>query len=104
MAHSDIMGEGEAVLGKAGRKADQLREKASDMTRNLRETGESVVETAQEKFGELKESASEYLRQGKDKARELGGDVEDFVREQPVKSLLIAAAVGLVLGVLWKRR
>ena len=31
------------------------------------------------------------------------GQVEEYVREQPIKALAIAAGVGVVLGILWKR-
>jgi ElaB/YqjD/DUF883 family membrane-anchored ribosome-binding protein len=29
--------------------------------------------------------------------------LEDYVREKPLRSLLIAAGVGMLLGILWKR-
>ena len=44
------------------------------------------------------------LKKGRDKAVQIEHGVEDYVRAQPVKSLLIAAGVGLVLGILWRRR
>ena len=30
-------------------------------------------------------------------------ELEEYVREQPIKSLLMAAGVGVLLGILWKR-
>ena len=30
--------------------------------------------------------------------------VEDYIKEQPIKALLIAAGVGLLVGLFWRRR
>ena len=32
-----------------------------------------------------------------------GAWLEEYVQEKPIQSLLIAAGVGLLLGILWKR-
>ena len=59
------------------------------------------VEHARERVGHL-------YRRSKERAVEMEGEFEDYVREKPVKSVLIAAGVGaglgLVLGVLLARR
>jgi len=70
---------------------------------NVREMGEQVRQQAQQKYEELREQAGEYYEQGRQKAQEVQQSVEEYVREQPIKSLMIAAACGLVLGVLWKK-
>ena len=41
--------------------------------------------------------------QGRQKAQEWQQDLEQYVQDQPVKALLIAAGVGMLLGILWKR-
>lgn len=78
-------------------------EQSSGVAQNLRDMGQQVKEKAQEQFETLRQSASEYYEQGRDKAMEWEHNVEDYIREQPMKSVLIAAGVGLVLGFIWRR-
>jgi ElaB/YqjD/DUF883 family membrane-anchored ribosome-binding protein len=52
----------------------------------------------------VRETAQEFIDQGRAKAQELTESMEDRVREQPVKSVLIAAGVGFVLGLFFLRR
>jgi ElaB/YqjD/DUF883 family membrane-anchored ribosome-binding protein len=52
----------------------------------------------------LRASASEYCEEGRDKVRRAERGFEQYVREQPLKSVLIAAGVGMVLGRFWIRR
>jgi len=55
-----------------------------------------------------REKAENLYRRGKERAAEMEGELENYVREKPVKAVLIAAGVGaglgLVLGVLLARR
>ena len=39
-----------------------------------------------------------------DQAREWSRDLDDFVQDNPGRALLIAAAVGFVIGLLFRRR
>lgn len=54
------------------------------------------------------ESAAESARQGYDKIRRDAGDVtrqvNDYVRENPGKSVIIAASVGFLIGMIARRR
>jgi ElaB/YqjD/DUF883 family membrane-anchored ribosome-binding protein len=101
--------------GESASRTGQLREKAAGIGQSLREAGSQAKEAAAEQLGQLKETASqyyqqgrdkaaEYYQQGRDKAMEMEHDLEDYVRSQPLKSVLIAAGVGLLLGILWRRR
>src|SRR4051812_34829028 len=92
----------------AGAAAGQLRDTANQIGENLRNMGSQVRDQAQQvrdqatqKYNELRDQAGEYYDQGMQRAKEWEGSLEDYVREQPVKSLLIAAGVGMLLGVLW---
>ena len=76
--------------------ASQLRDKASEVATNLRDA-------AAEKYENIKDSATEYYQAGRDKAVEWENQIEEYVRERPIKSLLMAAGVGILLGILWKR-
>ena len=91
------------IQGQQGSATEQLKDKASQVGENLRDMGGQVRDAAKEKFNDLRQSASEYYEQGRERAREWEQNLEAYVQDQPVKSLLIAAGVGFLLGVIWKR-
>jgi ElaB/YqjD/DUF883 family membrane-anchored ribosome-binding protein len=93
-------GEGQEGQGTTG----QLRDKAQQVGEGLREMGGQVRDAAREQYDRLRDSANEYYEQGRQTAREWQENVETYVQEQPVKSLLIAAGVGVLIGLLMKRR
>ena len=76
--------------------AQQLKDKATEAVSSAREA-------VGEQYDNLKQQATEYYQSGREKAMEWEQQLEDYVREQPVKSLLMAAGVGIVLGMIWKR-
>ena len=82
---------------------DRLRKRAREATKYLEEIG-GIAKDAQEKLGQWSENASGYYEQGQEKAQQMRRTLEQFVREEPVKTVLIAAGVGLVLGRFWMRR
>ena len=51
-------------------------------------------DAAQEKLQNVREQAADYYERGRESAREWEQGVEDYIKEQPIKSLLIAAGVG----------
>lgn len=73
------------------------------MSESARQMGQQVKEKAQEQFENIRQTAGEYYEQGREKAMEWEQNFEEYIREQPVKSVLIAAGVGLFLGFLWRR-
>ena len=80
------------------------RRKARTVTQDLQELGGMAREMAQEKVAQLRASASDYYEEGRDTVQQVERGFEQYIREQPLKSILIAAGVGLVLGGLWMRR
>ncbi|HEV2295811.1 MAG TPA: hypothetical protein VGR35_18325 [Tepidisphaeraceae bacterium] len=91
---------GEATQGQG---AAQLRETAQQVQENLRNLGSQVREQATQQYGQLRDQATEYYEQGRQRATEMEQTLEQYVQEKPIQSLLIAAGVGMLLGVLWKR-
>ena len=77
---------------------------ARTVTRDHQRLGSTVGDTAQEKVKQLRAGASDRAREGRDNVQQVERSFAQYVREQPLKSILIAAGVGLVLGRFWMRR
>ena len=71
----------------------KLRNQTDTVREDLRELGRITKDVAQEKLGVARKEAREYEDQ-----------LLNYVREKPVKSILIAGGVGLALGILLSRR
>ena len=76
---------------------------ANQVSQSIRDASSHVRDAAAEKIGQIRDNANEYYEQGKERAEEWEQGLEDYIREKPIQSLLIAAGVGMLLGVLWKR-
>ena len=83
--------------------ASDLREAASQVGQNLRDLGGQVRDTATQQYEQLRQQAGDYYEQGRQRAMEMEQSLEQYVQEKPIQSLLIAAGVGMLLGMLWKR-
>jgi ElaB/YqjD/DUF883 family membrane-anchored ribosome-binding protein len=79
-----------------------------EVTRELRENLSRLIgagrNLAGEQFGRVKETAGDLLQRGRERASSAATGTTDYVKEEPLKSILVAAAVGVVLGYLVKRR
>jgi len=84
--------------------AGKVREKAAEVSQNLRDIGSQVRDTAEQKYGEVKNRAADYYNRSKETAQELEQSLESYVQEKPLQAVLIAAGVGLILGLIWRRR
>ena len=82
---------------------DQLRDKAADARETLVDKAHQAKDAVQDKFHELKDKADEKLDAGKEKVQQVEESLARCVREAPMKSVLVAAGVGLVLGFFWRR-
>lgn len=60
--------------------------------------------TGLEEGSDLRAGVREYLNRSKDKLVEMEEGMEGFIQEHPIRSILIAAGVGVVLGALIARR
>jgi ElaB/YqjD/DUF883 family membrane-anchored ribosome-binding protein len=93
------MGQGQSGAGEQG----SLRESAAQVGENLRNIGGQVREQATQQYEQLRTQASDYYEQGRQRAMEMEQGLEQYVQEKPIQALLMAAGVGLLLGILWKR-
>jgi ElaB/YqjD/DUF883 family membrane-anchored ribosome-binding protein len=89
--------------GQQGSTTGNLRETASEVGQNLRNLGSQVREQAGEQFDQMRQQANDYYEQGRQRAMEMEQSLEEYVQEKPIQALLIAAGVGMLLGLLWKR-
>ncbi|HEX4052979.1 MAG TPA: hypothetical protein VHX86_01815 [Tepidisphaeraceae bacterium] len=84
--------------------ADDLKHKAAEVGKNIREMGGQIGDAAREQYEGFRDRASDYFDQGRKKARKWEHGVENYIQEKPVHALLWAAGVGMLLGLLWRRR
>lgn len=60
-------------------------------------------DAAKQVLEQVKEQATDYYARGKDKAKDMSAGTESMIREHPIKSVLIAAGAGLLVGALIRR-
>jgi len=84
--------------------SDRLAKQAMEVKKDLQEMGGTVRDAAQEKLEQVGEKASEYCEQGREKVHGVACACEQFIRERPLRSVLMAAGIGWLLGSFWKRR
>jgi ElaB/YqjD/DUF883 family membrane-anchored ribosome-binding protein len=65
---------------------------------------DTVRDAAQEKLGQVGEKASEYCEQRQEKVHGTACACEQFIRQRPLRSVLLAAVIGWLLGRFWKHR
>jgi ElaB/YqjD/DUF883 family membrane-anchored ribosome-binding protein len=86
------------------RPQDRAREKVAEIGSGIADMSHRVMDTVQEKVHDLRDLASDMYAASKEKLSELEESFVEKVRTAPVKSVLIAAGVGVLLGFLWRRR
>ncbi len=84
--------------------ADSLGKGAGAASTKVKEKAGQMSSTARQSYG----VAAERAKQGYDKARKdldhLTQDVNEYVRDNPGKSVLIAAGVGFLIGLVFRGR
>lgn len=80
---------------KATGQFERMADKATDQFSNLANQAEAVANRTMEQGREVGERVQEV-------AGNLKGAVDRSVKDQPMATLAVAAALGFVLGALWK--
>ena len=83
--------------------SERLGKQAKEVTEDLQEMGGTIRDAAQEKLGQVGEKAAEYCGQGQEKVHGVACACEQFLSERPLRSVLMAAGIGWLLGRFWKR-
>ena len=65
--------------------------------------GTQARDVATERYNQLRDQAQNYYEQGRQRATDLEHSLESYVQEKPIQAVMIAAGVGVLLGLLWKR-
>jgi ElaB/YqjD/DUF883 family membrane-anchored ribosome-binding protein len=86
-----------------GTSTPQTSSTVEEWREQVKDTGREIGQKAQELTTQGKEMAAEYYEQGRERVLAWQEQLENQVREKPLQSLLIAAGIGLLIG-LFKRR
>jgi ElaB/YqjD/DUF883 family membrane-anchored ribosome-binding protein len=82
--------------------SNRLDKQAKEVTEDLQEMGGTIRDAAQAKLEQVSERAAEYCEQGRDKLHGVACACEHFVRERPLRSVLMAIGIGWLVGRFWK--
>jgi ElaB/YqjD/DUF883 family membrane-anchored ribosome-binding protein len=88
---------------KAHSVAADLKENAAQVGQQLRDMGGQVKDAAKEQYNNLRDKAADYYTHGKETVEEYTDTVEQYIQDKPIKAVLIAAGIGMVIGYLWRR-
>lgn len=83
---------------------ERLGQQATEVKENLQQMGGILRDAAEEQIGQLRTNVSEHCQQGREQMCSLERTVEQYLRQRPFTSVLVAAGVGLLLGRFWMRR
>jgi ElaB/YqjD/DUF883 family membrane-anchored ribosome-binding protein len=87
---------------------DDIKDHAYGMTDSVREIGDAVKNVLIEKFTEMLKRAVSLGDRGteaaKGAAQDLRENIEERIVEKPYKAVLIAAGVGVLIGLVLRRR
>ena len=75
--------------------ATKSRQSVAD---DLTELGSHASELAQKRYRNMKDDAMSLAEQGRERLEEMEESLEDYIGENPIKSMVIAAIAGLIVG------
>jgi uncharacterized protein YjbJ (UPF0337 family) len=85
--------------GYAKRRAE---EELEDFLNDSKENVESIKEKAVHAFQNFSEDMSENIDEFEEKFKECSSQLEEYIQEYPIKSIVVAAGIGVLLGLLLK--
>ena len=83
---------------------DQLREQAVVIGHDVQELGSIAKVAAQETIEDGRKLAQQTIADGRKRVQQVEKSFEDIIRDNPVRSVLIAAGVGLTVSLVLGRR
>jgi ElaB/YqjD/DUF883 family membrane-anchored ribosome-binding protein len=86
------------------RRSKTVADRAAAVADDFHEIGDAARQMANHGVTAVRDTAVQYLDEGRSRVQHLGDEIHSRVAERPMKSLLIAAGVGFLLGAIWTRR
>ena len=83
---------------------EQVLDKTVEIGGNLKDIGRIVKDAVAEKFAEFGNGVVGYGREGKDQVLRLRDGAATYVEGRPLKAVLVASGIGLLLGMLLRRK
>ena len=83
---------------------DRLGKQATKVKKDLEQIGGTAKDIAEDQLEQVGEKASEYYEQGRDRVHGVACACEQFIRDRPLRSVLVAVGIGWLLGGILKRR
>lgn len=96
---SDVRRSAEQAARQAG---NDLADKASELANKASRSLDGAIETAQDTVRQVADGGRDASQRVNEVAGHFKGALDKSVREQPITTLAVAAAVGFVIGALWK--
>jgi len=75
-----------------------FQKKGRNRLKDFREMGGELSDRAREKFQHLREGASDFYEASLKKSNQWRQELEEYIREYPMRSVLIAAGLGLFVA------
>jgi ElaB/YqjD/DUF883 family membrane-anchored ribosome-binding protein len=85
-------------------KREAISERASAVTKDFEEVRSAARQMATDSVDMLRQTASDLLYDGQDKMQEARQRIAATFQESPVRTVLIGAAVGFLIGIFFRRR
>ena len=85
-------------------RASPLIDKANDVKQDLSELGSLAVDAARETAVQMKDGAVDLYQQGRAQAKNVQTQTENYIKQEPLKAILIAGAAGMALGWILSQR
>ncbi|HSX78895.1 MAG TPA: hypothetical protein VLQ80_10035 [Candidatus Saccharimonadia bacterium] len=82
---------------------DRTQESGAQGRDRAQEAGAQVRDKTQEIVRQGAETASDYYQQGRQQMEAVENTLEDGIRAKPLQSVLIAAGIGMLLGLVLKK-
>ena len=94
----------DSVKGTINSGADNLDRLYRSTVAQVRATSERISENGREQLDDIKDAARKRYKHARKTLSRLSGDARDYVSDNPGQSLLIAAGIGLLAGLVLRRR
>ena len=99
----DLTDLGSMAVDAAKAGSGSIMDKAREAKSDLSDLGTQAVDAAHAKAAQIREGAMDVYEQGCAKAKVAQTTAEDYIKDEPLKSVLIAGAVGLAIGYILSR-